>query len=63
MDHLREWAPILKVTMPGLETQSPTADFVSDRMPVGDTLSVVPHSAVLDDSTSADLLVVPEVPP
>ena len=53
---------MLKVTTPGLETESPTAEFQSDRMPVGDTSSVVPHSAGLDDSTSADLLVIPEVP-
>ena len=62
VDHLREWAPIPKVTTPDLKTESPTAEFVSDGMPVGDTSSVVPHSAGLDDSTSADLLVDPEVP-
>ena len=62
MDHLQEWAPIPKVTTPDLETESLTAEFVSDGMPVGDTSSLVPHSVGLVDSTSEDLLVGSEVP-
>ena len=36
--------------------ESPTPEFVSDGMPVVDSSNVAPHSAISENSTSADIL-------
>ena len=59
VDHLREWTPVPTMTTPDSEGDSPTAESMSKEFSVVDTSSVVPHSAMSDDSTSEDVLVGP----
>ena len=55
MDDLQEWTPIPNVTSVS-EMESPTPEFVPDGMPVVDSSNVAPHSAISENSTSADIL-------